>query len=421
MGRSLPFARGNVGSAGYSSWVLPTQPSRQGAGPATAVGPPAPQIRPLGPSAVVDFRVLGPLQVLLDGAPQPMAGVKPKAVLAVLLINRNRVVSSAGIAESIWNDDAPAAYSASLQVFMSTLRRTLRELAGTGNGVVTTESPGYRLSVHGECVDLGRFEKARALGNEHFAAQRFVDASAHYRAALAEWSGPALADLRGFRFAEEFATAVEEERLATLQARIDADLACGRDSAVIGELTTLTGQHPLREPFWAQLMTAYYRMGRQADALDASRRIRALLSDELGIDPSPALQDLERKILRQESLLQPAAGGGPSVDLLQTQAEDDDLLTAGWVQLPSGDVVSIPLRGLRIGRASDNDLVLEDRKVSRYHAMIVDTGNGFAVSDLRSTNGILVAGARVLDSRVLQVGDVIRVGATEMTFGLASL
>jgi DNA-binding SARP family transcriptional activator len=385
------------------------------------LGPVGPltQIRPVGSLTVVDFRLLGPLQVMVDGVPQPMAGVKPKAVLAVLLINRDRVVSSGAIAEAIWNDDAPAAYSASLQVFMSTLRRTLRVLSATGNGVVSTESPGYRLSVRSECVDLGRFERARQQGNEHFAAKRFVDASAFYRSALAEWTGPALADLRGFRFAEEFATAVEEERLSTLQARIDADLACGRDSAVIGELTTLVGQHPLREPLWAQLMTAYYRMGRQADALDASRRIRALLNDELGIDPSPALQELERKILRQESLWQPVVNGGPSVDMLQTQTEDDDMPTAGTLVMPSGQVVPIPLRGLRIGRMAENDLVLNDPKVSRYHAVIVDTGNGFAISDLRSTNGVSVGSTRVLDSRVLDIGDVIRIGATEMEFRLA--
>ena len=133
-------------------------------------------------------------------------------------------------------------------------------------------------------------------------AERFAEASARYRAALAEWSGPALADLRGLRFADDFAVAVEEERLVALQSRIEADLACGMDSAVIGELTTLTGQHPLREPFWIQLITALYRLGRQADALDASRRIRQLLGDELGIDPSPPLRQLEQKILRQESL-----------------------------------------------------------------------------------------------------------------------
>ena len=361
-----------------------------------------------------DFRILGPLHVLIDGESQPMAGIKPKALLAVLLINRDRVVSSSTIANAIWNDDAPAAYPASLQVFMSTLRRSLRFLTESGQANVTTESPGYRLSVPSDSVDLGRFERARTLGHEQLAAQHYVEASAHFRAALAEWTGPALADLRGFRFAEDFAAAVDEDRLSTLQARIDADLACGRDSAVIGELTTLTGQHPLREPFWIQLITAYYQMGRQADALDATRRIRGLLNEELGIDPGPALQELERKILRQESLWEPARG--PSAEMLQTQTETDSQLSAGRLILPSGQIVPIPTRGLRIGRMADNDLVLDDLKVSRYHAIIVDAGIGFAVSDLRSTNGVMVGSSRVLDSRLLQDADVIRIGATSLTF-----
>jgi len=174
-----------------------------------------------------------PLQVRSDGMPQLMAGIKPKAVLAVLLINRDRVVSSAAIAEAIWNDNVPAAYPASLQVFISTLRRSLRDLFDGGNMLISTQAPGYRLTVDSLAVDLGRFEQARTVGNEQFAAKRYVDAAAAYRAALAEWSGPALADLRGYRFADEFAAAVEEDRLATLQARIDADLACGRDAAVI--------------------------------------------------------------------------------------------------------------------------------------------------------------------------------------------
>ena len=219
-----------------------------------------------------------------------MPGGKPKGLLAVLLINRNRVVSADSIADAIWDGDSPASYLGILQVYMSTLRRSLRTAGADGQAVITTQAPGYKLSVDDACVDLGRFTRWVAAGNELLRAERFAEASARYRAALAEWSGPALADLRGLRFADDFAVAVEEERLVALQSRIEADLACGMDSAVIGELTTLTGQHPLREPFWIQLITALYRLGRQADALDASRRIRQLLGDELGIDPSPPLR-----------------------------------------------------------------------------------------------------------------------------------
>jgi DNA-binding SARP family transcriptional activator len=367
---------------------------------------------------VVDFRLLGPLEWRVGGVAQPMPGVKPRALLAVLLINRNRVVPSDAIADAIWNDDAPTAYPASLQVFVSTLRKSLRLSAAADHALVTTQAPGYKLSVDEELVDLGRFGRAVTAGNELLRSRRYAQASDSFRSALEQWSGSALADLRGWRFADEFAAAVEEERLLTLSARIDADLACGRDSAVVGELTALTARHPLREPFWVQLITALYRLGRQADALEASRRIRLMLGDELGIDPSPALQELERKILRQESL--DAATSQPSPAMVQTVSETAVVLSSARLVLPSGTAVPIPERGLRIGRMDDNDLVIDGVKVSRYHAVVVEAGAGFAVNDLRSTNGTLVGGKRVMDSHLLHDQDVIRIGGTDLVFQISS-
>jgi len=352
--------------------------------------------------------------MLADGGAQPLPGGKPKALLAVLLINRNRVVSADSIADAIWDGDSPAAYPASLQVFMSTLRRSLRAASADGPAMITTQAPGYKLIVDDARIDLGRFTRGVTAGNELLRAHRFADASARLRAALAEWFGPALADLRGLRFADDFAAAVEEERLVALHARIEADLACGMDSALVGELTTLTGQHRLREPFWLQLITALYRLGRQADALEASRRIRELLSEELGIDPSPALRDLERKILRQESL--DVAPAPPSPAMQQTVSETAVVLSSAQLVLPTGQAIPVPARGLRIGRMEDNDLVIEGTKVSRYHAVVVEMAGGFAVNDLRSTNGTMVGDKRVLDSHLLRDGEVIRIGSTEMVF-----
>ena len=211
----------------------------------------------------------------------------------------------------------------------------------------------------------------------------------------------------------------DEERLVALQSRIEADLHRGLDSAVVGELTALTGRHPLREPFWIQLITARYRLGRQADALDASRRIREVLGDELGIDPSPALRELEGRILRQESLDPvPVPVPVPSPAMQRTVSDTAVVLSRASVQLPSGKSFPVPSRGLRIGRMDDNDLVIEGSKVSRYHAVVAPLANGFAVNDLRSTNGILVGEERVLDSHVLRDGDVIRIGGIPMTFRL---
>lgn len=364
--------------------------------------------------ASADFRILGPLDVLVDGATQAMPGGKPKALLAVLLIDRNHVVSADAIADAIWDGDTPASAPSILQVYMSTLRRSLRAMSADGQAVITTQSPGYKLTVDDARVDLGRFRRWVAAGHDLLRAGRFSEASARFRAALAEWSGPALADLRGLRFADEFAAAVEEDRLVALQSRIEADLACGMDSAVIGELTTLTGQYPLREPFWLQLITALYRLGRQADALDASRRIRELLGEELGIDPSPPLRQLEQKILRQESLGTAPAKASPAMQ--RTVSETAVVLSSARVIPSGGQPVPVPGRGLRIGRMDDNDLVIDGVKVSRYHAVVVEMGGGFAVNDLRSTNGTFVGEQRVLDSHFLRSGDVIRIGGTELTF-----
>src|SRR6478752_3150285 len=364
--------------------------------------------------STVDFRILGPLDILVDGTSRQMPGGKPKGLLAVLLINRNRVVSADSIADAIWDGDSPASYLGILQVYMSTLRRSLRTAGADGQAVITTQAPGYKLSADDACLDLGRFTRWMAAGNELLRAERFAEASARYRAALAEWSGPALADLRGLRFADDFAAAVEEERLVALQARIDADMASGMDSAVVGELVSLTGQYPLREPFWIQLITVLYRLGRQADALEAARRIRELLGDELGIDPSPALRDLERKVLRQESLAPVAPAASPSTQ--RTVAETAIVLSHARVRLPSGESLPVPGRGLRLGRMDDNDLVVTGEKVSRYHAVVAETANGFTVTDLRSTNGTHVNDERVVDSHLLHDGDRIRVGGTEIVF-----
>ncbi|HOZ58546.1 MAG TPA: BTAD domain-containing putative transcriptional regulator [Nakamurella multipartita] len=366
-----------------------------------------------GVSPTLDVRLLGPLELRLDGRPIPLPGGKPKAVLAGLLVSRNRVVPADSLADAIWDGEVPANFLATLQVHVSALRRALRPVSDPGLLTVTTQSPGYRVVVDDALVDVGRFGRWARAGSDLLTARRYAEAADRLRAALAEWSGSALADLQGLRFADDFAAAVEEERLVALQARIEADLACGMESAVVGELVTLTGQYPLREPFWIQLITALYRSGRQADALDAARRIRTLLDDELGIDPSPALRDLERQVLRQELA---APGPAPVPSMQRTVAETAVVLSKARVRLPSGESLPVPSRGLRLGRMDDNDLVIAGEKVSRYHAVIGESANGFTVTDLRSTNGTHVNDERVVESHLLRDGDRIRIGGTELTF-----
>lgn len=366
---------------------------------------------------MLDVRLLGPLELLVDGTPLPLPGGKPRALLAALLISRNRVVPADSLADAIWDGDVPANFLATMQVHVSTLRRALRPLSDAALLTVTTQSPGYRVVVDEALVDQGRFTRWVRAGHELLAAHRYTEAAERLRAALAEWTGAALADVRGFRFADDFAAAVEEDRLVAVQSRIEADLASGQEAAVIGELVTLTGQYPLREPFWIQLIIALYRSGRQADALEAARRIRQLLDDELGIDPGPALREIEQKVLRQESLgpaVPEVAAATPSNQ--RTVAETAFVLSRARVRLPTGQTLPVPSRGLRLGRMEDNDLVVAGERVSRYHAVVAPSASGFTVTDLRSTNGTLVNDERVVDSHLLRDGDRIRVGGTEIVF-----
>src|SRR5262249_38121459 len=158
--------------------------------------------------------------------------------------------------------------------------------------------PGYQLSVADADCDVGRFIAQKALGLQAAAAGRFEDASNHLHAALGEWRGPVLDDLRDFVFVDAFATMLLEEKVAAHTARAEAEIACGRAGAVIGELEALTAEHPYREPLWAQLITAYYVTERQSDALGAYRRLKAILADGLGIDPGPTVSALHERILR---------------------------------------------------------------------------------------------------------------------------
>jgi DNA-binding SARP family transcriptional activator len=159
---------------------------------------------------------------------------------------------------------------------------------------------GYQLNVDDADVDVGRFLQENAEGVRAAAARRFEEASRYLAAALGEWRGPVLEDLRQYEFIEAFAVAFTEDKIAAHTARAQAEIACGRADSVIGELETLVAEHPFREPLWAQLMTAYYIVGRQSDALDAYARLKATLADDLGIDPTATPRELHGQNLRQE-------------------------------------------------------------------------------------------------------------------------
>jgi DNA-binding SARP family transcriptional activator len=372
--------------------------------------------------SAIRFGVLGPLQMNGNGADLPLGPAKQRAVLAALLINRNRTVPIDSLIDAAWQQCPPPEARASLHAHVSRLRRLVGSAGADAAAVLVSAQPGYRLNVPDEACDFGRFATARRAGIQAGAAGRFEEASGHLSAALAEWRGPVLEDLRDFGFVDTFATALTEDKLVVLTARAEAEIACGRTHSVISELEALVSEHPYREPLWAQLITAYYLAERQYDALDAYGRLKATLADDLGIDPGPTLRGLHQRILRQEPLdVQNVARATAKRVASTLRRPADGPRGSAVARLRDAAGVRHPLRGetTRIGRLSDNDIVIDDDTVSRYHAVIVDTGNSFVITDLESANGVEVAGRRIRISATLADGDRVCICGQEFTFEIA--
>ena len=244
----------------------------------------------------------------------PLGGPKQRTVLAMLALARGQVVSADRLVQGVWGADAPARSTATLQVCVSNLRMIL-EGGGDSSGRLTllTRRPGYLLQLTPDQLDLARFEALTAEGRHELAAGRPAAASTRLGQALGLWRGQPLADVAFEPFAAPEVHRLEEARLAALEDRIEADLALGRHGELVGELETLIVAHPLRERLWGQLMLAFYRSGRQAEALGVYGRARDMLAEELGLDPGPELQALEQAVLNQQPSLRPpaAAPAGP--------------------------------------------------------------------------------------------------------------
>ena len=365
------------------------------------------------------FGVLGPLQMSANGTDLPLGASKQRAVLAMLLINRNRIVPADTLIDAVWQQRPPPEARGSLHAHISRLRRLVSEAGLDPAAVVVGIQPGYRLNVTDEACDLGRFAIEQKAGIQAAAAGRFEEASRHLSAALAEWRGPVLEDLRDFQFVDAFAAALAEDKLVALTVRAETEIACGRTHSIISELEALVVLHPYREPLWAQLITAYYLAERQYDALDAYGRLKTTLADDLGIDPGPTLRGLHQRILRQEPLdIKEAARATAKHVVATLQRRPKVAQESAVAQLRDAAGRRYPLRGAatRIGRLADNDIVLDDDSVSRHHAVIVDTGNSFVITDLQSANGVDVADRRIRTSETLADGDRIRICGHEFTF-----
>ena len=248
---------------------------------------------------MVEFHVLGPVEALVDGRPVPLPAAKPRALLAIMLLRRNRVVPVGELIDDLWGDEPPETAGKALQVYVSQLRKAI------GPERVLTKPPGYSVRVEDGELDLDRFEELVREGRERLGVGDAKAAVRQLEQALGLWRGPALAEFRAEPFALAAGARLEEARLAAVEERIEADFALGRHTRLVPELEELVAQHPLRERLRGQRILALYRSGRQAEALEVYRRTRQTLVDELGIEPSPALQELERAILRQDPSLEP--------------------------------------------------------------------------------------------------------------------
>ena len=254
----------------------------------------------------MQFRILGPLEVWSSSGEVSLGGPKPRALLALLLLHTNEIVPADRLIDELWGEDSPEDAAAVLRVNVSRLRKALPQ------DVLTTRSPGYFLRVDAEALDLHRFERLVDEGRSLLARGLAADASERLHDALSLWRGQPLADFAYESFAQGAIARLEEIRLAAVELRVDADLSLGSDDELVGELEVLVTEHPLRERLRGYLMMALYRSGRQADALDAYQSGRRALVDQLGIEPSPALRELERAILRQDpslDLAPPAPAG----------------------------------------------------------------------------------------------------------------
>jgi DNA-binding SARP family transcriptional activator/tetratricopeptide (TPR) repeat protein len=261
------------------------------------------QQQPYG--SAVQLRLLGPVQVVDAGGAVYIGGPKERTVLAMLALRDGEVVPEGEILEALWGDAPPRTAARTLQSYVSRIRRALA--AGSGELTVVAVPGGYRLKAPAGDIDVGRVEGLAHAAREAAAREDPERAAAYLAEALSAWSGRPLGEFADETWAQAGVARLDELRTSMTEDRFDADLLCGRHAIVVGELEAICKQNPFRERLWAQRMIALYRSGRQADALAVGRELRRRLIEELGVDPGPELQALERAILTQDASLEAPA------------------------------------------------------------------------------------------------------------------
>lgn len=364
------------------------------------------------------FRVLGPLEASIDGVGVELGGAKQQMVLALLLLDANRVVSVERLVDWVWGEDATERSAGTLQVYVSNLRRLFAPVVErSGRQLISTRRPGYVVELRTDELDLLHFEALRRDGEAAAAAGRPADALVQLRAALDLWRGDPLAGLPVDAAGGSATAGLELSRVSVMDLAAESELALGRHREVLPELQQWVADHPLDERLRGRLMLALYRCGRQADALATFREGRELLVEELGIDPSRELRDLEGRILAQDPSLDLAASRGQTPALGASTAMRSSAVAPGAHLEVQGRAVPLERTVTTIGRLPDRDLVLDDAGVSRVHAEVRRTGGAHVLVDAGSANGTLVNGRRV-SRHELADGDVVRLGGTVLVFRL---
>lgn len=254
------------------------------------------------------FRLLGPLSIEADGRPVPLHGNRPRAVLALLLLNPGALLPSTRIIDEVWGESPPRTVRTQVHAQISVIRRCLRALPGVE---VRTHPTGYQLRAAPDTIDVAVFRHLAHQGRRFVAAGRPFAAAEAYRAALQLHLGPPLGDVDAPFVAAE-AARLTEERLAALTGLIRLDLAAGRHHELVPTLTTLVERHPLHEPLWCHLLTALERAGRRSEAIACYHRARMLLRDEYGLDPGRELTAAFRALLASD---EPPVGTRSPLDL----------------------------------------------------------------------------------------------------------
>ncbi|SDW76416.1 DNA-binding transcriptional activator of the SARP family [Amycolatopsis xylanica] len=245
------------------------------------------------------FRVLGPLEVIRNGQDRTPKPFQQRVLLAILLLNANKLVTTDAIIDQMWGSRPPDSARAAVQMYVCGIRRSL---AGDGDprehAVLKTCPSGYLLVAAPGQLDVSRFRAHLTRARGLLDTGRCVDAAAEFRLALSLWRGRVLADLARWPEYDRYARYLEEERLSALESRIDLDLEHGPDAGLIAELEQLCAYHPYCEGFHRRLMLAYCRSGRRAEALDVYARAQRVLREEVGIEPGQALRAVQRTILQ---------------------------------------------------------------------------------------------------------------------------